>query len=513
MANFTVMIDGVPTLVPIPDGLSTGGAQDYLIQSGFDADQVGLDLPEPDPIPLGMQTLIGAGEFVSDLFQSLQSPIRAPDTLAADIGRVAATTPALAAPSARLGGMAAQGAISAGLEVARQRAAGEGIADIDLQSAAGQGAFTVAIMSGFNAASRVTSGIATRVAARVNRRPISLPRRPGRSQEAERFASGAARMVRGSGALSAIETAQRRANNFAWGKAMGFPTRDARRIAVLDEDTLGAARQIIDRTYDAAAPTGAVSVKTLKPILDELKESGLPDAGLNNVIRLLKNLDEIDPSQWQGVQRTLRDVGARVRRNPTFSGLSDDVTRAIDNLDELAVAAGGDKALLTQANHRYKLLANTEELTDILLTGQIPIGSELLRKLTRENFKGFGRRGVLEGKLKVDPDLQNFFDVQREIGKFARETAGGSPTAARMASIGQAQKAAVEGITGTRSPAMSAFKAVVSLGLPPLMALMAIGESAAFLSRVGVPFAQGIPKILSDEVETDELTPDPAIGN
>lgn len=328
MATFTVMIDGVPTAVPIPDGLSKGGAQDYLIQSGFEADQVGLDLPEPDPIPLGMQTLIGAGEFASDLFQTLRSPIRGPDTAAADVGRVLATTPALAAPSARIAGIASQGGISVALELARQRAAGDSAADIDLQAAAGQGAFTVAIMSGFNAAGRVASGISNRIAARVNRRPISLPRRPGRSQEAERFAAGATRMVRGSGALSGIETAQRRANNFAWGKAMGFPTRDARRIAVLDEDTLGQARAIIERTYDAAAPTSKVAIDAVKPILDELKAAGLPDAGLNNVIRLFKKRLTLDPAEWQGVQRTLRDIAARTRRNPTFSGLGDDVNAA-----------------------------------------------------------------------------------------------------------------------------------------------------------------------------------------
>ena len=507
MATFTVVIDGVPTPVPVPDGLSQGGKQDYLIQSGFEPADVGVDLPEPDPIPLGMQALIGAGETVSDLFEDLQSPIRAPGGAAANIGRGAAFSPTLLAPTARLSGAAIQGAISGGLSLARQNAAGQ---QIDPREAAQEAAFTAGLQSVFNGVGRVMNGISNRINARAKREPISLPRRPGPSQEAERFSGSIGSLVRGAGALKPIETAQRRANNFAWGKAMGFPTRDARRIAVLDEDTLGTARAIIDRGYDAAAPNSAVNISTVEPILAELKASGLADAGLNSLLRLFKGKGNklIDPSEWQGVQRTLRDIAARTRRNPTFSGLSDDVTKAIDELDTLAVGAGGDKKLLQQANHRYKLLANTEELTDLLLTGQIPIGSELLRKLTRENFKGFGRRGTLEGTLKVEPEMQEFIDVQREIARFAKETAGGSPTAARMASAGQAQAAAVAGITGTASPAVSMFKAVVSLGLPPLLALAAIGESTTLLRGLGSTAAQAIPKqVPGFDPTSDQKTP------
>ena len=91
MANFTVVIDGIPMQVPTPDGLSTGGQQDWLIQSGFDPADVGIAQDNPEQRQsLGAQALQGAGESISDLFPGLQSPIRAPDTLAADIGRGAA---------------------------------------------------------------------------------------------------------------------------------------------------------------------------------------------------------------------------------------------------------------------------------------------------------------------------------------------------------------------------------------------------------------------------------------
>ena len=492
MAQFTVVIDGIPTSVPIPDGLSKGGAQDWLVQSGFEPADVGLELPEPDKIPIGMQALIGAGETVSDLFESLQSPIRGPDTTAADIGRGGAFAPTLLAPTARLTGAVVQGGISGALELARQNAAGQ---DIDPTAAGQQAAFTAGLQSVFNGVGRVMNGISRRVNARARREPISLPRRPGPSGEAERFASNIGGFVRGSGALRGIETAQRRANNFAWGKAMGFSTRDARRIARLDEETLGRARAFIDRTYDAASPTSPVAIGSVDEILQGLKADGLPDAGVNNLIRLFKDKTHIDAGQWQGVQRTLRDIASRVRRNPTFSGLGDDVTKAINQLDEAAQASGGDADLLRLANHRYKLLANTEELTDLLLTGQIPLGSELLRKLTRESFKGFGRRGTLEGTSKLDPDLENFIDVQREIAKFAKETAGGSPTAGRLASQGAATQAGVAALSGEISSGTAALKIALRLGLPPILAAAAIGEASTTILRgVGSTAAQAIPK-------------------
>ena len=498
MATFTVVIDGVPTPVPVPDGLSKGGAQDWLIQSGFEPADVGVDLPEADPIPLGMQALIGAGQTASDLFETLQSPIRAPEGAASQIGQGVAFAPTLLAPTARLTGAAIQGAISGGLSLARQNAAGQGI---DPREAGREAAFTAGLQSVFNGVGRVMNGISRRINARARRDPISLPRRPGPSQEAERFAENIGGFVRGSGALRGIETAQRRANNFAWGKAMGFPTRDARRIANLDAETLGRARAIIDRGYDAAAPTQAVPIGAVDDILKELKASGLPDSGVNNLLRLFKGKKDgmIDPSEWQGVQRTLRDVAARVRRNPTFSGLSDDITKAIDELDQAAIAAGGDLDILRQANHRYKLLANTEELTDLMLTGQIPLGSELLRKLTRESFKGFGRRGTLEGTLKVDPDMQRFIDVQREVAKFAKETAGGSPTAGRLASQGAATQAGIAALSGEMSSGQAAMKIMLRLGLPPILAAAAIGEAGTQVLRgLGSTGAQAVPKALTD---------------
>ena len=505
MATFTVVIDGIPTPVPVPDGLSKGGQQDWLIQSGFEPADVGIELPEADPVPLGMQALIGAGETVSDLFESLQSPVRAPEGLPADIGRGAAFAPTLLAPTARLGGAITQGGIATGLSLARQNAAGQ---TIDPAEAGREGAFTFGLQSVFNGVGRVMNGISRRINARARREPISLPRRPGPSGEAERFASNIGGFVRGSGALRGIETAQRRANNFAWGKAMGFSTRDARRIARLDTETLARARAFIDRTYDAAAPTGPVPIGAVDDIVKQLKADGLADSGVNSLLRLFKGKGNkmLDPSEWQGVQRTLRDVAARTRRNPTFSGLSDDVTRAIDELDQAAFAAGGDKDLLRLANHRYKLLANTEELTDLLTTGQIPLGSELLRKLTRENFKGFGRRGVLEGTLDVDPDLKRFIDVQQEIAKFASETAGGSPTAGRLASQGAATQAGIAALSGEITSGEAALKIALRLGLPPILAAAAIGEASTQVFRgVGSTAAQAIPKRGFDPADDKSL--------
>jgi len=514
MATATILVEGLPQQVQVPDGLSKGGVQDWLIQQGATPEMVGL------PANQGAETggffgeiAIGAGETLTDLMGEnlrnlfgLENDIRGPETFATDLGRAspavaAAVALPFAAPALATGlpAVAAQAGVAGLFGAAREKSRAERTGqDFDLGAVGVDVALAGATQGAAGLIGRFMSGRSALREAAKARTPIGLPK--GTSQ----LGRSAAQTIRGSGGLSAADDVNRAAINFDTARALGFADDVAASIDEFDEVVFGQARRGIEATYDLAAPTSKVAVGKIKPILADLVERGLPEGDISKILKIIGNRTTINPAEWQGIQRTLRGVATRTGKNPIFSGLRGNVDEAIDLLDDAAAASGGDKALLAQANTRFKLLETLEEIPAVVETGQIPAG-QLVRKLARENFKGIGKRAVAEtGKIR-DPALQRLVQTAKTIARFTRETAGGSATAGRLLRFGPAATAvrtvagAAAGGSAAGVPGALAGAAAAGVG-PPVVGrgLFATGVSAGerFL---GPAAAQTVPQLFEDE--------------
>ena len=508
MARAIIQVNGFPQQVQVPDGLSRGGVQDWLIQQGASPESVGLTTEQAETGGAFNEFLIGAGETFSDLIPGLRNDIRAPDTLAADIGRVAPVAAVgigagFAAP-AGLAAVATQGAVAgafgAGREIAKAERTGE---RFDTVSVITDAAIAAATQGAFNVASRFISGGVRQGRAFATRQPIGFPRGAGGGPPGS-LATGAARTVRGGGGLAAADAVNRRAINFAGARALGLPDDVARATAGFGEDTLTQARKFLNIRYAAAAPTEKVAVGNAKKLLNEVVEAGLRDPNIDDVLRVIGERTTIDASHWQGIQRALRDASSATRRNPSFAPWARRVDQAISSLDEAAAAAGGDKALLAQANQQYKLLATFEETAALVETGQLPAG-QVLRSLGRDSFKGFGRRALAEGgeaAKNIDPQIKEFIDILKTVAQFTRESAGGSATAGRLLRFGGGS-GAVAGAVGGGVPG-AAVGFLAGLAGPPAVGTAALGAGGGVLSRfVGPAAAQAAGRFAGDDDEID----------
>lgn len=516
MATATINVDGVPQQVQVPDGLSKGGVQDWLIQQGATPEMVGL------PPNQGAETggfldelLIGTGETLTDLMGEnlrdlfgLENDIRGPDTFGTDLGRaVPAIGAAVAAPLALpalatgLPAVAAQAGIAGLFGAAREKSRADRTGqDFDLGAVGVDVALAGATQGAAGLIGRFMSGRSALNTAAKGRQPIGLP------AGASNLERTTAQTIRGSGGLSAADDVNRKAINFDTAKALGFSDEVAATIDEFDETVFGQARRAIEATYDAAAPTGPVDVSGLKPILADLAERGLPDGDLNSIIKMIGKRTSIEANEWQGIQRALRGVSTRTGRNPVFGGLKSTVDEGVAALDEAAAAAGGNKALLSDANTRFKLLSTLEEIPAVLDTGQIP-ATQLLRKLSRESFKGIGTRAVAETKRIASAPLRQLVRTAKTIARFTRDTAGGSQTAGRLLRFGPAATAARAGLGalaggGTAGLPGAVAGAAGAAVLPPAIGrgLFATGASATerFL---GPAAAQTVPQLFEDDDE------------
>ena len=516
MATATLNVQGVPQQVQVPDGLSRGGVADWLMQQGATPEMVGLP-PNTGPETGGFlnEMLIGTGETLTDLMGEnlrdlfgLRNDIRAPDTLAADLGRAvpavgAAVALPFAAPALATGlpAVAAQGGIAglfaAGREKAKADRTGQ---DFNLGAVGVDTALAAVTQGAAGIVGRFLSGRSALAQAAKTNQPIGLP--AGTSN----LGRSTAQTIRGSGGLSAADDVNRNAINFDTAKALGFSDDVAATIDEFDETVFGQARRAIEATYDAAAPTSAVDVTKLKPILADLAERGLPDGDLANIVKMIGKRTTIEANEWQGIQRALRGVATRTGRNPVFGGLKSTVDEGVAALDEAAAAAGGNKQLLSEANTRFKLLSTLEEIPAVVDTGQIP-ATQLLRKLSRENFKGIGTRAVAETGKVADPALRQLVQTAKTIARFTRETAGGSATAGRQFRFGPASKlvrtvaGAAAGGTAAGIPGAAAG-AAASAAAPGIVGKGLFGSATTATERfLGPAAAQTVPQIFRDEEE------------
>ena len=492
----------------MPDGLSRGGVQDWLMQQGASAESVGLTQQQAETGGAFNEFLIGAGETLSDLIPGLRNDIRAPDTLAANVGRVAPVAAAgigagFAVPLG-VGAVAAQagiaGAFGTGRELAKAERTGE---QFNLINVITDSAIAAATQGAFNVASRFVSGARRTGQAAATRQPIGFPRGAGGGPPGN-LATGTGRLVRGGGGLDIADAVNRRAVNFAGARALGLPDDIARGVRAFGEDTLTEARKFLNIRYAGAAPTEAVAVGNAKEILNEVVEAGLRDPDIASVLRVIGESNFIPANAWQGIQRALRDAASATRRNPSFAPWARRVDDAISALDEGAAAAGGNKALLTEANQQYKLLATFEETAALVETGQIPAG-QVLRALGRDTFKGFGRRALAEGgeaAKGINPAIRDFINVLKPVAKFTRESAGGSATAGRLLRFGGGGGAGVGAVVGGGVPG-AAIGLLAGLALPPALGTAALGAGGGVLSRFAGPVAaQSAGRFLADEDET-----------
>ena len=494
MATATIEVNGFPQQVQVPDGLSRGGVQDWLMQQGASAESVGLTQQQAETGGAFNEFLIGAGETLSDLIPGLRNDIRAPNTFAADVGRVApAVVGGVAAGFAAPAGIAAvlaqggvAGAFATGRELAQAERTGERFDVVDVIT---DSAIAAATQGVFNVASRFISGAARTGQAAATRQPIGFPRGAGGGPPGN-LATGAAKLVRGGGGMDVADAVNRRAVNFAGARALGLPDDIARGVKELGEETLTEARKFLNIRYAAAAPTEPVAIGEARALLNEVVEAGLRDPNIDDVLRVIGDADTIPANAWQGIQRALRDASSATRKNPSFAPWARRVDDAISVLDESAAAAGGNKALLTQANQQYKLLATFEETAALVETGQIPAG-QVLRSLGRDTFKGFGRRALAEGgeaAKGIDPAIRDFINVLKPVARFTRESAGGSATAGRLLRFGGGGGAGVGAVVGGGVPG-AAIGLLTGLALPPALGTAALGAGGGVLSRFAGPAA------------------------
>ena len=345
----------------------------------------------------------------------------------------------------------------------------------------------------FNAGARALSGLGAIRRARAGGEPVPFPRenRGGVGQDFARATSG-------SFGLSGARRANERLVNRAVAKGMGLSDDVADDVARagFDESILRQARSGINEIYAEAGPRSPVAIGRVREILTDLKEQGLPDSGIKQVLARFGASPDISPGQWQGIQRTLRDVRARTARNPTFSGLGDDIDEAIDLLDEAAVASGGNKKLLSEANQRFKLLATAEESNALIATGDAPAG-QIIRLMSRNSFKGFGRRTIAEGRTeRLLPEIQDVIRIAKKANELERVLAPGSETFGRMARLGTGGALAAS-LAGTGISGTSLFLGGL-LGAVELGGLAAIGRTpTGVLPSILGPLASQRPSVFN----------------
>jgi len=476
--------------IDIPASITTkGGRQDYAMQRGATPEEVGLTAEIPDAGGTTNQVFTGMGKFLADRgihMPGTDTRIEAPDTAAAMVGAAALPVAAGAGlamiPGAQgLGAqIALQGAGAAALEFAREGS--------DAQSTAvhgvlgGGGALAGQILA------RAGSGALTRFTANRAGRPIAFPKgnRGTIFESMGRFSQGA-------GGLNSAVRAQVSAINRAAGRVFGLADDASREI---DEVFLQGARQNVNMLYRAAQPTAPVNVAKSRALLGDLQRRGVQSAKLDKLMAMSD--DVIDPREFQSFHRTMRDISSELKHDTVYRGLAEYVDDAVSLADDAAALAGGDRALLGAANQKFKLLATLEEINTVVEAGEIPAG-ELVRKMGRDGFKGFGKRLVAEGtgRERLLPEIAELLDMGKTIADFTRRTAGGSATAGRTAGIAPIFSAAGAFVRGSPLEAAAGLTSAAAMRLPGLASIGSPG-AGAIGGAIGGAGGQGGASLLDD---------------
>ena len=478
--------DGEPIEVEIPDGLTDAEAREFFAQSQAEPER--RQIPR-DParvlgerILAGEQTAVGFGESLTQI----------------GVGAAASRIPGLRGRGGLFLESGVQGLISAAFETSRQLASG----DVSGQDIAEQGALGFIAPPALRGAARVGSATARTATAIRQGAPITFPR-----ENLGRLPQSAAQAAQGGGGNAGALRHNARLVNQDAARAAGVPEDMIPQVrnAGFDEETLRAARGTINRLYDDAGPTELVAVGRLKVLLEEMIEKhSLPDAEIQQILNRIGDRTTIDPGAWQGIQRSLRDISVRIGRNPTFAGQRGLVDDAIDLLDDQAVASGANRELLGEANQRFKILATIEEINSVPESGQLP-ANQLIRKMMRDNFRGFGRRTIAEGAdERLIPDVRRLIDTAKGASQLNRAIAGGSPTAARIGTFGGPLAGATAMATGVLSPGGSVLLGLGGFGLMRGAAFAALGAEPGPAARAILGAgAQVLPSVFNQPEERE----------
>lgn len=469
--------------VRVPEGLSTAGEQDFVLANvpGATPETVGLESVRQRSGPVEA-AFVNAGNFLTSLRVGPHrlgenvgtaglDRLRDLHPVASFIGGAAVPVSAGIAASfvpgaqAGLPAVAAQATTAAGLEALREGSSPESITRAGVIGGGSQ--------LGANVAGRVVSGIQNIRQARRLGQPLGIdPALRGTT------AQNVVRGLEGSGGLNAVIRTNLRAINTRVAQALGFTDEAAIGIRELDDAFLLTARNNVDEAYRAAGPVRDVDVTRAREILERMPDGA--DAEVAELLASIDGLDAVPAASWQGLNRSLRDISARVGRNPLWSSHARTSEAALDALDIAAEAAGGSRAALGRANQQFKLLATLEEINAVVEGNVAPAG-ELLRKLGRPGFRGFGRRTIAEGNQRLTPEIQSLIDDAKTVARFTRETAGGSATAGRQASFTAPASGVADIVTGD-----APLRGLMKIGLFPatrVSGVAAVGRSGP--ARVG----------------------------
>lgn len=456
MATFRLKVSG--KIVPVPDGLNLGGAQDFLLQHGLPREELGLPAVEaPQPANQVEAFDVAAGKFFADRIPGMDNSAEAPGGVAGFLGSVAPQV-AIGAllPGAGLAGAGAQGGLSAGLEWLRKGST--------LESTAKAGAWGTAGTVAGNMVSRVFSGIYNAGRAAITRQVVT------HTDDALRLAS------EGTGGDRLIRSINRKALDRA-GAASVYQQADD-----LSAPVLAKAADDIGSMFDQASPT-SYNPAQAKALID-----AIPDTALPGKKRLMALLDRTDA--YTQTHRTLRDLVSKMGRNPTLSAWADEADLAREALENSGV--GADKALLTRAREGWKNLRNLESIAEVVDTGHVP-ALRAMRVFSNET-KGYGTSLKRAAAAGTQPETQAFTGMLRKLA--ADKGSATSGTAERLT----ATAAGVGIIGGLVSGELSAEDAarliLAGAVLSPTLAAASVGTAGRVSGAAGAAGAQEVRKSL-----------------
>lgn len=445
MATFRLKVSG--KIVPVPDGLNLGGAQDFLIQQGIPREEVGLGpAQQPDAGNFGEQFNIGAGKFFADRIPGMDNSVPAPPGVASTLGQLAPNVAiSMLAPSAGISGILAQGGVQAGLERLRKGS--------DWGSTAEAGAWGAAGTAAGNMVSRVVSGIYAAGKAALTRQIVT------HTDDALRLAS------EGTGGARIINAINRKAVDEAAAASI-YQQADN-----LSPDVLAQAADDIGRMFDNASPT-SYDPTMARQILDAIPESNFP--GKARIMELAQKTDE-----YTALHRVLREAELKMSRNPQLSAWADEVGQARQALE--ANAVGADQALLTRAREGWKNLRNLESIAEVVDTGHVPAGRAM--RVFSSETRGYGTSLKRADAAGTQPETQAFTSILRRLA--ADKGGPTSGTAERLtataAGLGILGGIASGQLTPEEAAKLIAAGAIVS----PSLAAASVGTAARGAGVIG----------------------------
>jgi len=360
---------------------------------------------------------------------------------------------ALAAP----GKIIPQALVAGGLEYAREGAtAGD---------AAKQAGLAGGLQFAGNSLTRVASGIAKGVRAYMGGpAPVSN--------------NQALRIIAETGfGRGQIAELQQRSLRASLGRVFGIRNMDELTGTQLQQ----AADNIGKMFDDALSLTDNIDTKPMMRELSQIPDSIFPRK--KAVLEAAQRLDGTTNSEaLRGLHRTLRDLGAKMRRNPLAASWDDVADDALTLLDDAASNAGANVDQLGSAAQRWKVLKNIEELAPAWKRGEIA-PDQLLTRLGRENYKGFGTTLKRGQTGRLDPDVGGFLDDVMAMAQDIRPV-GRSGTPEALIGTGGLMGGGAGLMTGAIDPATAGAGVLAYGAVPPLAAAASIGNPAPIVGQV-----------------------------